>query len=123
MAMEFDALLNLLGCKSPALTRARFLNDPGFYAEIAAEMLSDPGFEELGGLLADMSIREAFDTAHTLKGIIGNCGITPMYALIVQIVEPLRSGSADFRDLERVYSQLMSARDEAAAKLRLFSDN
>ena len=37
-----------------------------------------------------------------LKGIISNCDITPLYELIIQIVEPLRSGQADFEKLEEI---------------------
>ena len=118
MPVEFNALLNLLGCQSPGETSARFLNDSAFYLEVVSEMLFDPDFEALGSQLTAMDAQAAFDTAHTLKGIIGNCGITPMYEWIVQIVEPLRSGNADFRDLERVYSQLLHTRDEIAAKLK-----
>ncbi len=118
MPVELSALLNSIGCQSPAETSARFLDDPDFYLEVVSEMLLDPGFKALGKQLTAMDTQSAFDTAHTLKGIIGNCGITPLYELIIQIVEPLRGGSADFRDLERVYSQLLRTRNETVEKLK-----
>lgn len=117
MAVELSALLNSLGCQSPAETSARFLNDSDFYLDVVGEMLSDSNFEALGKQLAAMDARKAFDAAHTLKGIIGNCGITPMYEWIIRIVEPLRGGNADFDNLERAYARLLHTRDETAAKL------
>ena len=118
MPIELNALLHSLGCQSPAETNARFLNDMEFYVEITSEMLRDSGFEALGEHLKAGDTQAAFDTAHMLKGIIGNCGITPLYELIVQIVEPLRGGNADFQELTQVYARLLRARDEASERLR-----
>ena len=40
-------------------------------------------------------ITKAFEAAHSLKGTLGNMGLTPMYEIIIQIVEPLRDGNID----------------------------
>lgn len=32
----------------------------------------------------------AFEAAHTLKGVVGNMGLTPLYQAVCEIVEPLR---------------------------------
>ena len=37
----------------------------------------------------------AFDAAHTLKGVLANVGLTPLYNTTVEIVEPLRVGCTD----------------------------
>lgn len=34
---------------------------------------------------------KAFDCAHTLKGVCGNLGLTPMYEIICRVVEALRT--------------------------------
>ena len=34
----------------------------------------------------------AFEAAHTLKGVTGNMGLTPLYDAVCTIVEPLRTG-------------------------------
>ena len=80
-------------------------------------MLSDPAFEKLGEELRGQETHAAFDTAHMLKGIIGNCGITPMYEIIVRIVEPLRKGRPDFAGLEEDYGQMIKIRNEIKSKL------
>ena len=111
MPSELNKVLSLFECKSPTQTAARFCDDSEFYLEVVSQMLSDPGFDELGKQLTARNTAAAFEAAHGLKGIIGNCDITPMYKLIVQIVEPLRNGNADFGVLESAYSQLLCARE------------
>ncbi len=44
----------------------------------------------------------AFEAAHTLKGVAGNLGLTPLYEAVCAIVEPLRSrAGADYRSMYR----------------------
>lgn len=74
---------------------ARFLDDEEFYVMILNQMLEDPGFAQLETQLSGTDVKAAFDTAHMLKGIIANCGITPMFDEIVKIVEPLRAGNIE----------------------------
>ncbi len=112
-----DKLLESLGCKDIETTKARFLNDTDFYLEIVNEMLGDAGFETLGGQLERRETNAAFDTAHMLKGIAGNCGVTPLYDLIVQIVEPLRGGAPEYPALEETYRRLMEQRKTALTTL------
>ena len=53
----------------------------------------------------------ALNAAHTLKGVLANMGITPLYDIVVQIVEPLRKGDLS-ADLMGLYEQLMQAKEE-----------
>ena len=93
----------------------RFLDDEEFLMECIIQVSSDPAFEALGGFLDEKRIDDAFDAAHTLKGIIGNTGLTPLYSVIVRIVEPLRVGKAD--GLEQEYALLMSLREKLTRML------
>lgn len=72
---------------------ARFLDDEELYVQFYTELLDDKAFTALGLALSENRITDAFDYAHTLKGVIGNMGITPMFETICSIVEPLRVGS------------------------------
>jgi chemotaxis protein histidine kinase CheA len=87
----------------------RFLNDKEFYISCFKEVLNDPAFKQLGEALDDKNTKEAFDAAHTLKGIILNLGITPLYEIIVHIVEPLRVGKYD--GVDRYFKKLTEERD------------
>ena len=44
----------------------------------------------------------AFEAAHTLKGVTGNMGLTPLYDAVCTIVEPLRTGE-DREDYTKMY--------------------
>mgnify|MGYP003313258655 CR=1 FL=1 len=59
--------------------------------------------------LEEKNVPEAFDYAHTLKGVFANLGLTPMFVIIEQIVEQLRSGSA--YQLEQPYEALLEANE------------
>lgn len=94
MSKLLDELI-LCGCKDMNVTMERFTNDEEFFLEIVRSMVNDKGFARLGDEIKAEDIKNAFETAHMLKGIIVNCGITPMSVLIVEIVEPLRSNTMD----------------------------
>lgn len=83
----------------------RCLQDEEFYLSLLAQSVEDDAFAELEKCLKDHKIQEAFDCAHTLKGIMSNMGLTPVYNVVVKIVEPLRNGSDE--GLETVFSELI----------------
>lgn len=88
----------------------RFIDDEEFYASCYKDALADEAFEKLGDELNAGNVQAAFDYAHTLKGVISNMGLTPMYDLIVEIVEPLRVG--DSSNLETSYKKLLEMRND-----------
>ncbi|MDD2956334.1 MAG: Hpt domain-containing protein [Oscillospiraceae bacterium] len=73
----------------------RMADDEEFYIECLQEVAQDPCFAQLRQTLQDGDVQGAFDAAHTLKGVLANVGLTPMYDKIVEIVEPLRAGRTD----------------------------
>lgn len=118
MQTDIDTVLRALSCDAIAETKARFLAGADFYIEVTTEMLSDPGFEALGTELEAENAAAAFETAHTLKGIISNCGVTPLCLLIRQITETLRprnSGAVcpDYTLLRAAYAKLLCERETA----------
>lgn len=117
MKMELTTILDSLGCQTPTEVSDRFLDDADFYVDITTKMLRDPGFEALGKQLEAEDPQTAFNTAHMLKGIIGNCGISALYDLILPIVEELRGGNTNYQDLRQLYTRLMRIRAEKIEKL------
>src|SRR5574344_2107018 len=71
----------------------RFLHDETFYLDCLVQALNDVNFEYLGNALKQKQTNTAFDAAHSLKGVIGNMGLTPLYQPLIEIVEILRKGS------------------------------
>ena len=91
MAALMDEL-RARGCDvEGALTR--FLNNEAFYAKCYKKFLDDPAFSALDEALKAKDAETAFRHAHTLKGLTANMGLTPLYDIVVKIVEPLRGGA------------------------------
>jgi HPt (histidine-containing phosphotransfer) domain-containing protein len=86
----------------------RFVGDEELYGECLALFLEDPSFAALDRALSAGNFSAAFDAAHTLKGVAGNLGLTPMYRAISALVEPLRS--RDGSRLDARYQSVMEAR-------------
>ena len=100
---KFEQLRNF-GCDVEG-TFERVLNDSDLYMSCMNMLINDASFEILGECLKSGDVKGGFDAAHTLKGIISNMGVTPMYEIIVKIVEPLRAGNGE--DLYPLYEELM----------------
>jgi len=83
----------------------RMLDDEEFYIECLETVAEDENYALLKKALDSHDASRAFDCAHTLKGVLANVGLTPMYDKIVEIVEPLRRKSDE--DLSGKYAELM----------------
>ena len=87
----------------------RFLDDKELYVTCLQTVIEDGNFKKLGDALAEGRISDAFDYAHTLKGVFSNLGLTPMYIIVESIVEPLRSGTSS--DLKQPYEELLASNE------------
>ena len=87
----------------------RFLDDKELYVTCLQTVSDDGNFEKLGVALEEGRVADAFDYAHTLKGVFANLGLTPMYTIVEKIVEPLRSGLTS--DLKQPYEELLASRE------------
>lgn len=94
----------------------RCLNDEDFYCKLLKTVMLEKAFEELGTTLEAGDISRSFDIAHTLKGTLANVGLTPLYDLIVQIVEPLRAGN--IQGLAIPYLKLTAKKEEFDSIMR-----
>ncbi len=74
------------------------------------EFKNDPAFGELGVAIENKQYEHAFDQAHTLKGVAGNMGLTPLFTVICNIVEPLRAHQ--YSNLDALYAAVMNEREK-----------
>ena len=95
----------------------RMLGDEEFYIECLTDVLDDPNFRTLNNALDRRETGVAFDSAHTLKGVLINLGLTPMYNAVVEIVEPLRAGRIN--GLQQKCEELERQRQRLAQILRM----
>lgn len=90
----------------------RMIGDEAFYVECLQEVAKDPSFDKLKEALETGDGHAAFEAAHTLKGVLANVGLTPMYNKITEIVEPLRAGHQEglleqYAQLDRMRTRLI----------------
>lgn len=111
---ELTDKLQSMGCDMDGALN-RFLQDENFYLDCYKQVLDDEAFGKLKEALENKQTEEAFHYAHTLKGVIANMGLTPLYNIVVRIVEPLRAGSIE--NLMPIYEELMTEREKYKALL------
>lgn len=99
------------GCDIDGAMR-RFLDDEDLYMTCLDTVLADENFENLGKALKENNVKTAFDTSHTLKGVLANMGLTPLLDEVVKIVEPLRFDTCDCASLLPVYDLLMEKKEK-----------
>lgn len=87
----------------------RFLDDTELYLTCLDTVITDNAYEKLGMALVEEDVKEAFDSAHTLKGVFANMGLVPMLRIVECMVEPLREGNIE--DLMPDYHRLLDAND------------
>lgn len=89
-------------------TLERFVGDEALYERCFGMFMEDASFAELERALREKDYTAAFNAAHTLKGVAGNLGLTPLYEKICQIVESLRH--QDYSHLDAEYQAILAER-------------
>ncbi|MEG2404528.1 MAG: Hpt domain-containing protein [Oscillospiraceae bacterium] len=84
----------------------RFLDDVDLYKSCFVGFLNDEAFQKLGNAILSSDYEKAFEYAHTLKGVTGNMGLTPLYSTICTTVDVLRN--KDYSSLDKYYATIMS---------------
>ena len=74
-----------------AATMERFMDNEAMYLHFFDMLFEDENLQKLGCALKAGNTEEAFAAAHTLKGVVGNMGLTPLYRSVCAMVEPLRA--------------------------------
>lgn len=90
-------------------TMERFMGNEALYRKIFDMFFQDENLGRLGAALKEEDYTAAFEAAHTLKGVTGNMGLTPLYDAVCALVEPLRARErrdeyqALYREIERQF--------------------
>lgn len=96
-------------------TMKRFLGNREMYLKILGLLPRDDSMEKLGKALDAGDLERAFEAAHTLKGVAGNLGLTPLYEAACAMVEPLRH--REQREEYAALYQVVEAEYERALQL------
>jgi HPt (histidine-containing phosphotransfer) domain-containing protein len=73
----------------------RFVDDEDFYRECLDMFFKDDSLKDLKVAIDNQDIQEAFNAAHTIKGIVGNLGLTPLFDMVSELVEDLRADKTE----------------------------
>lgn len=98
-------------------TLSRFIDDSELYIECLYTFADDNNFVDLGVALQNADYQRAFDCAHTLKGVAGNLGLTPLFNVLSDLVEPLRANIYD--NLLKLYENVMAIQEQVKGILGL----
>ena len=109
--MTIEALKNAGVNVEEGLTRC--LGKEDFYLKMVNMGLNNQNFQLLGPAIEAKDFDRAFELCHSLKGVIGNLSLTPLYDLICTLTEMLRSKTdTDCTDL---YIQIMTMQKKLLA--------
>ena len=76
---------------------SRCMGKEDFYIRMVNMALNDTGFDRLKEALNANDIKAAFEAAHSLKGVLGNLALTPLFTPASELTELLRAGKeADY---------------------------
>ena len=81
---------------------ARFLDDSELYEQCFRQFMEDENFPQMDEAIRTCNYQRAFETAHTVKGVAGNMGLTPLYNAVCTLVEALRAQRYD--DVAALYA-------------------
>lgn len=102
--------LKQLGCNTyDGLTRC--MGNEAFYFKLICRVVDDKNFQALEDAVAAKDLDAAFDAAHSLKGVLGNLALTPIYEPVYEITELLR----ERKDID--YSEYLKTISEKRSEL------
>ncbi len=91
---------------------ARFLDNEELYIRCINMFLTKNDFEKLADHMASQDYSGAFASAHTLKGVTGNLGLTALYDTLCKFVDHLRGKNySDTDKINALYADVVKERD------------
>ena len=92
---------------------ARCMNKENFYFRMLKMGLGNDSFEKLQSALEAGNLEDAFESAHALKGVLGNLALTPIYNPLAEMTEMLRAKKdADYIEM---YKPILELRNKLLA--------
>ena len=92
---------------------ARCAGSEALYLRLVGMIPNEKNFEKLKSSVEDGDLDAAFEAVHTLKGVLGNLSLTPMYDKSVELTEPLRARTQ--MDYTTLVNELISMKEDLAA--------
>lgn len=78
---------------------ARCIGNEALYLRLVDTIFADKNFDTLAEAVNKNDLKTAFESAHALKGVLGNLSLTPLYEPVAELTELLRAGTpGDYTD-------------------------
>ncbi len=94
----------------------RCMGNEALYIRLVGSISSDPGFDKIEEAIKAGDLDAAFETAHALKGVLGNLSLTPLYDKASEITELLRERKE--MDYGPMLDALKASREELAGLMQ-----
>ena len=86
----------------------RCMGNQDLYFRLVSKAVDHPDFDLIGKKISEHDLFGAFESAHALKGVLGNLSLTPLYDKVSEITELLRNRSEG--DYQVLLDQIASLR-------------
>lgn len=93
-------------------TKTHFMENDALYLHLLDVLFKEQSLQWLEASLKEKDLSNAFAAAHTLKGIVGNMGLTSLFKAISDIVEPLRAEDSE-ADYETLFQRVKEEHEKA----------
>lgn len=92
---------------------ARCAGMEAFYIKLVNMSLNEGNYDKLKTAIQNNDLDGAFEAAHALKGVLGNLSLTPLYDIVSEMTELLRSRTQ--MDYQPMLDQLFAKKEELCA--------
>jgi HPt (histidine-containing phosphotransfer) domain-containing protein len=89
---------------------ARCFGNETLYFKLVRTIPAESGFDKLAAAIGENDLATAFEHAHSLKGILGNLSLTPLYEPICAMTEKLRA--REQADYQTPMKEILRLREE-----------
>lgn len=72
---------------------ARCVNNQDLYFRLIKKAVEDNSFDSLKFAIEEKDYKKAFEISHSLKGVLGNLSLTPLYEIVYELTELLRNNN------------------------------
>ena len=82
-------------------------NNEALYLRLVKTVPKQPDFDKMIAAIRAGDLKTGFESAHALKGVLGNLSLSPLYEKVCEITEHLRHGATmDYSSLLDEISEL-----------------
>lgn len=92
-------------------TLSRFMNKENLYERFLIKFLDDVNYNGLIKSIEEKNYEGAYISAHTLKGVAGNLGITGIYECSIELLEKLKA--KEYEGIDDILNQLTESYNAA----------